>query len=425
MGTYLNRYWQPDGIGMSKSERMGGTYHPFLPDSIADREFKLSATAARAVAEAEHAIRQLNESCTRLMDTEPLARLILKSEALASSRIEGLQISASKLLEREELERLGVSFYEDGTEAAVLGNIRAMQKSIDAALAEQVITIDTFRDLHACLLNGIETRPCAGVVRMQQNWIGGNRVNPVGAAYVPPPADRVPALLEDLARFCNESPLPPLAVAALAHAQFETIHPFADGNGRTGRTLIHLVLRRSGLVERTVPPISLVLATDKERYIANLAAFRTDSPSAQIDPIDDWVEYFARMSLLACERAAAFEEGIADIQESWRTSTSFRKNSAAALLIEHLPASPVVSIESAARLIGRSYQAARLAVNDLVAAGILYQNAKNRKSGIYAAREILEAFTRYERALATTSGDTAIEKPVRPTPQRAASKSRR
>lgn len=418
VGTYLDRYWQPDGIGMSKTERMGGTYYPFLPDAISDFDLKLTAEASTAISSAEHAIRQLNTSCSHLTDTEALARLILRSEALASSRIEGLQVSASKLLEYEELDKLGIAHYANSTETAVLGNIRAMQRSIDAAMTQPDITVETFCDLHACLLGDAANCEFAGKVRTRQNWIGGNRINPVGAAYVPPPADHVPALLNDLACFCNSSPLPPLAVAALAHAQFETIHPFADGNGRTGRTLIHLILRRSGTVERVVPPISLVLATDKERYLANLAAFRTVHDAERADALSDWIEYFARSALLACEQANTFEKSITDIQRDWKATTSFRKDSAAALLIDFLPKSPVVSIASASQLVGRSYQATRLAVRDLVEAGILYQNAKNRKSGIYAAKAILDAFTLYERALATTSGDTSVEKPERPIPQR-------
>lgn len=228
--------------------------------------------------------------------------------------------------------------------------------------------------------------------------------------------------MDDLVSFCNTSLLPPVAKAAVAHAQLETIHPFIDGNGRTGRALIHVVLKQSNLADRVVPPISLILATDKSRYINNLAAFRTDDTATPTqdrrDAIDNWVEYFARACCLACERALAFEAHIASIQATWRERGSFRKNSAADMLIHALANNPVISIASAAQSIGRSNEAVRLAVHALEEAEILVQNAKNRKSGIYVARDILDAFTAYERSLATPGGDTARQQPVRPVPQR-------
>ena len=197
--------------------------------------------------------------------------------------------------------------------------------------------------------------------------------------------------MEDLAQFCNTSPLPASAVAAIAHAQLETIHPFADGNGRTGRALVHMVLHRAGLTPNSVPPISLVLATDKARYINNLAAYRCDDGRCEgVDEkafalqgcISDWVEYFANAVLLACGRAQEFEHRIADIQEEWRGRGTIRKNSSADVLIEVLPGNPVVSVVSAARLTSKSVQAARLALKQLEGMGILVQNAKNRKSNI-------------------------------------------
>ena len=210
-------------------------------------------------------------------------------------------------------------------------------------------------------------------------------------------------------------------MAAIAHAQFETIHPFADGNGRIGRTLVHVILRRAGLAPRVVPPVSLVLATDRERYIGNLAAYRTDDSSgasSTSEAASDWVEYFSNACVIACERASFFEESIGHIQDRWRELVHPRANSAADCLLDALSSSPVISIESGARLTGRSREAVRQAVATLVDAGVLYQSAKNRKSNIFAARDILDAFTAYERSLAVPGGDTAVEKNVRRVPQR-------
>ena len=137
-------------------------------------------------------------------------------------------------------------------------------------------------DIHRTLLAGTAEERYAGVVRTDQNWIGGRGLSPADATFVPAPEDRVRALLEDLVTFVALDDLPAIAQAAVAHAQFETIHPFGDGNGRAGRCLIHVVLRRRGLTPLFVPPISVVLAATGRRYIAGLVDFREGR-------VDDWI----------------------------------------------------------------------------------------------------------------------------------------
>ncbi|MBM6676064.1 Fic family protein [Olsenella uli] len=423
MGAYETAYWLTDTWGMSRREPRSGAYHPYRPDLIGGFAPSFSAAAVASISRAESAIRALNETSSHLTDTEPLARLIMRAEALASSRIEGLEMPAGRLLEFEALDELGVPHRVDGAEAAVIGNIAAMQRGVERAASSSKLTVDLLCDINAALLEGTGAAGYAGVLRTEQNWVGGNRVNPLGAAYVPPRPELVPGLVDDLVLFCNSSELPSVAVAAIAHAQFETIHPFADGNGRTGRALVHIILRRTGLAPRVVPPVSLVLATDRERYIDNLAAYRADSAADEAsadEAASDWVEYFSNACVVACERAAFFEASVGRIQDRWRERVRPRGNSAADLLLSALPSSPVISIESGARLTGRSREAVRQAVATLVDAGVLYQSAKNRKSNIYAARDILDAFTAYERALAVPGGDTAVEKSARHVPQRPA-----
>lgn len=125
----------------------------------------------------------------------------------------------------------------------------------------------------------------AGQVRTSQSWIGGNDYNPCGADYVPPPPEDVADLLDDLCEAINDDRLQPDVQAALVHAQFETIHPFADANGRTGRALIHVVLRRRGVALSYVPPISAVLGAHRDRYIAGLIGFRDASVDPWLPPL--------------------------------------------------------------------------------------------------------------------------------------------
>lgn len=419
MGIYLDRFWQPDGGGMNKAERMGGPYHPYLPDALAEYEPKLTPSCAKAVADAQEALGKL-ELSGALTDTEPLARMMLRAEAVSSSRIEGLEMPAGKLLEYEELDRLGVEHRLDSAEAQVLGNLHMLVRGLEGARREKPLTLGDVCELNRLLLAGTRLESCGGIIRTEQNWIGGNRINPVGAIYVPPEPKDVPALMDDLVSFVNRSELPPVAVAAIAHAQLETIHPFADGNGRAGRALVHLILKKGGAARTTVPPVSLLLATDRERYLANLSAFRFegDGKARRHEATNNWVEYFSRMTCEACARAAEFEGVLLEIKEAWLEKTRFRAGSAGSQLLDILLGTPAISIKTAQELTGKSYPSARLAVNELVERGVLKQNSKNRKSGIYVAGDIVEAFNAYERSLATVSGDTLTEKPKRPVPQR-------
>ena len=217
-------------------------------------------------------------------DLEALAGPAPAPEALGSSFIEGLRASNK---------RLALAAYEplaaDGAARAVLGNVRAMERAIEIGAATQRFHLDDLLDIHRTLLEGTSEERYAGVIRTDQNWIGGRGTSPADAAFVPPPPDRVPALLDDLVEFINLDDLPAIAQAAIAHAQFETIHPFGDGNGRAGRCLIHVILRRRGLTPLFVPPISVVLATNARRYIAGLVDFREAR-------VDDWIGVFADAS---------------------------------------------------------------------------------------------------------------------------------
>ena len=167
---------------------------------------------------------------------------------------------------------------------------------------------------------------------------------------------------------------PPLTQAAITHAQFETIHPFVDGNGRVGRALIHLVLRRRGLGLRVQPPISLVLATWSSAYVAGLTATRYVGPpdSAEaLDAVARWVDLAAAACLRAVGDAARFEEQVQALQAEWlERAGPARRDSALRLLIDALPEAPVLTTSVVADLIGRSLRATTQAMDQLVRAGI-------------------------------------------------------
>jgi Fic family protein len=239
---------------------------------------------------------------------------------------------------------------------------------------------------------------------------------------VPPPENEVAALLADLCAFCNSDDLPAVVQAALAHTQFETIHPFVDGNGRIGRALIHLVLRRRGLATRVLPPISLVLATLSRDYISGLTATRYLGKSSSEDAtegLNRWIALFATACRRAIEDAETFEERVAQLQGRWRERLGrVRANSAVDLLVHTLPGAPIITVNGAAELIGRTFQATNEAIIRLTEAKVLRQVNVGRRNRAFESPDLIQTFTELERQLASPTGDTGSATPTRPVPHR-------
>ncbi|MGW4088811.1 Fic family protein [Nocardia sp. NPDC004750] len=371
--------------------------------------------------DAEVAIARLDTEAVALVETEALSRLLLRAEAIASSRIEGLVVGARRLLRAEAARQLeGES--SDVTAAEVLANIDAMTLATSAVGRGEPITEEVLLEVHRRLLTGTRLAQHGGCFRDAQNWIGGSSFNPCSAAFVPPPPELVPELMKDLIAFCNSDDLPAVAQAAIAHAQFETIHPFIDGNGRTGRALIHLILRRRGVAERVVAPVSLILATWSDSYIDGLTRFRyVGAPDSQqaTDDLNIWVARFAAACTRAAQDATAFEIKAAELQRSWRDRVApVRANSALDLLLGKLVGAPILTVATAATLTGRSFPAANAAVQRLAEAGILRQLTVGRRNRAFESPEAISVFTALERRLASPEGDTRTSDPARPVPSR-------
>ncbi len=422
MARVIRRQWTTDAsTGMARRDRRSCDYEAYVPDTLAGRPILFSADTAADVADAERAIAVFDAQASSLLETEAIARILLRAESVASSRIEGLEVGARRLLRADAARELGET-PTDVTATEVLANIDAMAAAIRSVSPDGLITLDMLLSFHRRLLAGTRLRDYAGSLRSEQNWIGGSSYNPCSASFVPPPPEYVRELLEDLCDFCNSDSLPAVAQAAIAHAQFETIHPFVDGNGRTGRALIHLVLRRRGLATRVLPPVSLVLATWADDYIVGLDATRyrgQASSAAARDGLDLWVGRFAAACRRAVGDAAGFEERIRILRDSWRDRLgSVRARSAIDALIRILPGAPVVTVSSAADLSGRSFKATNDGIARLVEAGILRQISVGRRNRAFEAPEVIEEFTALERQLASPAGDTRTSEPARRVPRR-------
>jgi Fic family protein len=414
--------WDPaPDSGLARKDRQGCDYSAYVPDPLGKRHLRLDASTAADVTDAELAIARLDQQASTLADSEALARLLLRAEAVASSKIEGLEVGGRRLLKAQLAQDL-----QDGrsdiTATEVLNNVEAMNWAVETLSARTRITVEGLLEVHERLLRGTRLEDQGGRIREVQNWIGGSHYNPCSAAFVPPPPDRVRGLLEDLCEFCNSDMLPAAAQAAIAHAQFETIHPFVDGNGRTGRALIHVILRRRGVAPRFVPPISLVLATYADAYVDGLNRTRYDAaPDSHeaADAINSWIAFFAGACRRAVSDAEAFERRVAELQEDWRARLGrVRKDSAIALLLDALPGAPMITVQSGAALVGRSVQAVNEAIPRLVAAGVLSQTTIGKRNRAFEAAELIDSFTALERQLATPDADTRTSPPIRRVPRR-------
>ncbi|GAB92560.1 Fic family protein [Gordonia rhizosphera] len=244
----------------------------------------------------------------------------------------------------------------------------------------RTITTDDIVDLQHI----IEPRLERGL-RREQNWGGGPGWSPLRAAFVPPPETEVPRLVGDLARFVTDTRGNPVVRAAIAHAQFETIHPFIDGNGRTGRALIHTILRRADVLRNVLIPISAVFADDTDSYIAGLTAYRADPPA-----LDDWVIGFARAVEKAAGSAVKLADDVTDLdREIYDRLVAYRRgrrvNPAAPRrdavllrILDTLASDPVLTAESVSAQLSASPQAAHRALTELANAGVLGRTKDQR-----------------------------------------------
>jgi Fic family protein len=404
-GRIERRLWRPSqNVDAGRRHRRTQRIDCYVPAPIAAWDPPLTAATAALVAEADGELRQLDREAPRLLGLEALSRQLLRQESVGSSRIEGLAIGQRRLA------RAAVGIGRDEIASQIVGNVAAMEEAIALAAAPRAPTGEDLLAIHRTLFAATSDAHLGGVVRTEQNWIGGSAFSPAGAEFVPPPPEYVGDLLDDLVAFLDRDDLPVTLQAAIAHAQFETIHPFADGNGRTGRCLIHVVNRRRGLAVNVVPPVSLVLATHGSEYIGGLTEYRFGDPVR-------WLLFYAAATVKAVDRAHDLARRIETLREAWLERLGQpRRDASARTLAEQLPAEPIVSVTRAAQLAGVSDTAAARAVAALEGAGILRPASKQAWGRRWEAPEVFALLDDFERDLATPEDEAG---PVRPVPRRA------
>jgi Fic family protein len=385
-GHYKNETWDIAFARAGGRRAKAGSYRAFVPDEIADFEPTLSSATSALSERAGLSVRKLNDAASQLVPLEGLARQLLRSEALASSAIEGLSLSHRKLA-KAQIEGDAGNYKA----LEVLGNTRAMEKAVEIATGSRALSSRDIQAIHRALAIVPPLDKIAGKLRKEQGWIGGD--SPPDADYVGPPPQYVRPLVKDLCTFMNRDDLSPIVQAAIAHAQFELIHPFGDGNGRVGRCLIHVLFRRRGIANTYVPPVSLVLGANKDAYIAGIQNFRADK-------VDRWAAQFAQAVESASQEAEKFSEQVADLQEDWvKRAEPMRSDATARQIIDLLPSFPFITAAIVEERTGRSRVAAIDGLQHLAEAGVLARHRNQRKGDSWEAKKLFTLLDRFEGAV--------------------------
>jgi Fic family protein len=347
------------------------SYDAAIPPAIATVEVNLPAHVLAAAEDASTEIARFDSEAGA--EIAPFTAILLRSESAASSKIENLTASARAIAEAE----LG---HGSRNAALIVANERAMSAAI--ALADQ-LDAPAILKMHDALLR--DTAPSiAGRWRDEPVWIGGGDYSPHDAQFIPPHHTRVEAAIDDLISFVARTDIPTLAHAAIAHAQFETIHPFADGNGRVGRALVHAQLRHAKLARHVTIPVSAGLLTDINAYFSALGAYRDGDPV----PI---VERFADASFAALANGRQLVRDLRRVREDWARRVKARRDAVTWKIAEIVVRQPVVNAPSLSRELGIPQTNVYRSLQPLIDAGVLVEFTNKKRDRLWRAPEILEA----------------------------------
>ncbi|MEO0425042.1 MAG: Fic/DOC family N-terminal domain-containing protein [Pseudomonadota bacterium] len=369
-----------------RSSVAGETVEAFVPLPLPPvaPPLDLSGALSKQLDEAAERLRLLELAGDLVPSIEWFVYAFVRKEAVLSAQIEGTQATLMDLFEVEA----GAAAPGDPDIEEVCGYVDALQYAWSELERDDGLPLSMrlLSNAHAKLLSGARgASKQPGEVRRSQNWIGGTR--PGNAAFVPPPPHRLPALLSDLERAIHEpSELPPLVRVGLLHAQFETLHPFLDGNGRLGRLLVTLLLRQSGLLTRPLLYLSLYLKTHRAEYFDQLTAVR------ERGTWEEWLMFFLDGVAVAAEEAVATARHLNRVVEAARDRV-LGSDDATLLslrLFERLPEHPIVTVSHATRLLGCSRPAAGKAINALETSGVLRSIGDRKKNRLFVFQDYVE-----------------------------------
>lgn len=349
-----------------------------IPPIIATITPDLTAETRQALEAATIAAARLDAVGGRYLGA--LSGFLLRSESVASSRIE--QINPDPLDSAKAFAGINA-----GREALLVAAAARASTSLITSSPNHLLTATL--DAHNILLCADHLEGSfAGKIRDVQNWIGGNNFTPRNAIYVPPPPEHVADLLKDLFLFAQREDISAVAQAAIVHAQFESIHPFTDGNGRIGRALINTIFRHRNLTQEVVVPVASVMLTDTDLYFEQLTAYRAGDA-------DSFVRYLAIGVVTAVEATIESAADLVGLPEMWHEKTQPRAGSTASFLLEQLLGNPVITSSLALKIASSfSRRAVFKALDQLEAAEVLTEVTGGKSRRVWVAQDVLDELDR-------------------------------
>ena len=353
-------------------------YRAFEPAPLPPQPaLELDSELQRLLSNADRALGRLDGSVLTLPNPDLFVFMYVRKEAVLSSQIEGTQSSLQDLLSAEA-KMFDENLPSDVDE--VINYVRAMNHGL-ARLADLPVSVRLIREIHTELMQGVRGgRLTPGELRTSQNWIGPAGCTLGTATFVPPPHHEVPTALGELENFLHrDDALPPLVKIALAHVQFETIHPFLDGNGRVGRLLITFLLTESGVLHKPVLYLSHYFRQHRQQYYDHLQSVRTKGTW------EAWLSFFLRGVIEVANEAAETARRILQLREEHRAAITAHLGRAAGnghKVLESLFDRPIVTVADVRAMTGTTYAAANSLVSRLVKLGVLHEMtgyARNRR----------------------------------------------
>lgn len=369
-----------DAQPLSRSQRAAiqTTYEAAIAVEIAELNVDIEPAVLGEVDDARSEIARFDAELSAMLpgsEIAPLSAVLLRTESASSSQIENITAGAKALA----LAELGVARH--GSNAGlVAANVDAMNRAVELA---EAVTPETILAIHEALMRG-QDHAGPGRLRTEQVWIGGSSLSPHTAAFVPPHHSRVEAAIDDLCAFIQRTDIPLLAQTAIAHAQFETIHPFNDGNGRTGRALVHAMLKQGGATTRTTVPVSAGLLIDTDSYFSALTSYRNGDPSRI-------VESFAHASFAAVNNGRALAADLLQVHEDWAGALTARRTAAVWNVLPLLLSQPAISSAMMQESTGLSQPAADNVIKQLREAGILTRASGGQRYVVWVATDVTKA----------------------------------
>jgi Fic family protein len=363
------------------AQQQRGDYKAAISANIADLAVSLPSDV---LVDAEDASREVTRFDAELGgEIAPFSSVLLRTESVASSNIENLTASARAIAEAEL-----PGGRTTANAAAIVANTAAMVAAINLA---DSIDADAILAMHEALMRDVDPKS-AGRWREEQVWIGGSRYGPRGAMFVPPHHSRVVAAIDDLLRFAQRDDIPALPQIALAHAQFETIHPFADGNGRTGRALIQAMLRSKGLTRNVTVPVSAGLLTDTASYFAALTAYRDGDPAPIVSRVSE-------AAVAAVFNGRQLVSDLHAIRAGWNDRITARSDSAAWQIADLLLRRPVINTALLTEELGIESKHARRFLEPLSKVGVIRETSSGPRNRVWRSLEVIAALDDFaERA---------------------------